>query len=105
MVLQKIQVIYHPDPDDARTYLYDRAAGTLGLKLDTDLGQYGLWDFLPEPHTIGDVLTLLGQLAEKVRFGLLDLALSEGVPSRRMGDVPGDQEVPALPGEKGDGLG
>lgn len=104
MLLQKIQVIYHPDPDDARTYLHDRAAGTLGLKLDTDLGQYGLWDFLPEPHTVGDVLTLLGQLTEKVRFGLLDLALVDGV-GERMADVPGDQEVPALPGEKGDGLG
>lgn len=103
MRLQNIHVAYHPEPDVARTYLHDRHAGTLGLKLDTDLGQYGLWGFLPEPHTIGDVLTLLGQLTEKVRFGLLDLALTEGV-GERMADVPGDQEVPAMPGQEDDDL-
>jgi hypothetical protein len=65
----KIQVVYHPEPDEARTYQYGVEAGTVGIKVTTPEGQFGNWDFLPEPHAERDVFLLLAELALQLAGG------------------------------------
>ena len=64
--IHKIEVVYHPVPDPGRTYLHGVEAGTVGIKVRDATGEYGTWDFLPEPHTPHDVFALLAKLASSL---------------------------------------